>query len=88
MRTTLTIDDYLMQELKDLAHRSGQPLNKVVNDTLRAGLEHRRIPGPSRKYRCKNFAMGFPPRMNLDKALGIASVLEDNEISRKLTLKK
>ena len=88
MRTTLTIDDYIMRQLKELAHRTGQPLKKVVNDTLRAGLENRRKPGRNRKYRCKTFAMGFPPRMNLDKALEIASALEDNEISRKLALKK
>ena len=88
MRTTLTIDDYLMRELKELAHRSGQPLKKVVNDTLRAGLEQRRRHRPSKPYRCKSYSMGFPPRMNLDKALEIAAVLEDEEIARNLTLKK
>jgi hypothetical protein len=88
MRTTLTIDDYLMRELKELAHRSGQPLKKVVNDTVRAGLEQRRRPGPSKPYRCRTYAMGFPPRMNLDKALEIAAAMEDDEIARKLALKK
>jgi hypothetical protein len=88
MRTTLTIDDYLMRQLKDLAHRSGQPLKKVVNDTLRAGLDHRNRLGPSKPYQCKTYAMGFPPKMNLDKALEIAAAMEDDEIARKLALRK
>jgi len=32
MRTTLAIDDDLLRQLKDRAHRTGQPLKKVVNE--------------------------------------------------------
>ena len=85
----MTIDDYIMRELKELAHRSGQPLKQVVNDTLRAGLAHRRTAGLSPpKYRCKSYSMGYPPKLNLDKALEIVAALEDDEIARKLSLKK
>lgn len=77
-----------MKELKEVAHRSGQPLKRVVNDALRAGLEQLKKPSPAKPYRCKTFSMGYPPRVDLDKALYIAATLEDEEITRKLSLKK
>jgi hypothetical protein len=38
VRTTLTLEDDLARELKDLAHERGAPFKQVVNDMLRAGL--------------------------------------------------
>ena len=38
MRTTLTIDDALLRQLRQKALDSGKPFKQVVNDTLRAGL--------------------------------------------------
>lgn len=88
MRTTLTIDDYLMRELKEEAHRTGKPLKRVVNEALRTGLEQLKNPSPPKTYKCKTYSMGYPPNLNLDKALAIAALLEDEEITRKIGLKK
>jgi len=41
-----------------------------------------------RRYRQKTFRMGFNPEVCLDKALSLASALEDEEIARKLSLRK
>jgi hypothetical protein len=41
MRTTLTLDDPLAEDLRRLAAESGKPFKVVVNDTLRAGLQRR-----------------------------------------------
>ena len=38
MRTTLTIDDALLRQLRQKALDSGKPFKRVVNETLRAGL--------------------------------------------------
>jgi GGDEF domain-containing protein len=38
MRTTLTLDDDLIQRLKQVAHRDGKPFKVVLNETLRAGF--------------------------------------------------
>jgi hypothetical protein len=46
MRTTLTIDDALLRQLRQKALDSGRPFKQVVNDTLRAGLEHPVAPAP------------------------------------------
>ena len=47
MRPTLTIDDEIARQLKDIAHQSGRPFTAVVNDVLRAGLEDGRSAGGS-----------------------------------------
>ena len=90
MRTTLTIDEHLMKELKAEAHRRGLPLKQVVNRTLQAGIEGSRQTATRRAYKCPTFAMGAAPRLdvNLDKALSLASALEDEESARKQTLRK
>lgn len=89
MRTTLTIDDDLMRQLKEIAHRQGLPLKQVVNRALRFSLEHFENQRPRQPYRCPTFSMGSPAaHLDLDKALAIAAVLEDEEVARKLELRK
>ena len=85
MRTTLTIDDDLAMQLKDLGHRSGKTFEQVVNETLRAGLRYGRIAKAAEPYRLVPVAMGeVNPRFNLDKAVQLAAHLEDEEVVRKL----
>ena len=38
--------------------------------------------------RATTYSMGFPPSLNLDKAMQLAGVLEDEETARKLLLRK
>ncbi|MDF1659459.1 MAG: type II toxin-antitoxin system VapB family antitoxin [Verrucomicrobiales bacterium] len=40
MRTTLTIDDDLADELKERSKLLDKPFKRVVNEALRRGLEH------------------------------------------------
>jgi hypothetical protein len=87
MRTTLTLDDALAAELKEMAHRSGLPFKRVVNQMLRAGIDAARRPRPKGRVRLKTFALG-PPSAPLDRALQLAAALEDEEIVRKLRLRK
>jgi hypothetical protein len=54
MRTTLTIDDQLARELKEIALRTGRRFNDVVNETLLVGLQT-----PARKpYRLETVSLG------------------------------
>ncbi len=88
MRTTTRIDDDVFEELKGLAQKEEAPLTRVLNRTLRAGLKASRVPGRRRRpYREKTYAMGRP-LIDLRKALAKASELEDEEVLRKLTLRK
>jgi hypothetical protein len=87
MRTTLTIDDQVARDLKEIAHRTGKPFKDVVNETLRGGLQKKGVkPKP---YRLKTVSLGgVLGGLNLDKALSIADALEDEEIARKLEMRK
>ncbi len=87
MRTTLTLDDQLAKTLKEIAHRTGKPFKDVVNETLRGGLQKKGVqPKP---YKLKTVSLGgVLGGLNLDKALSIADALEDEEIARKLEMRK
>jgi hypothetical protein len=88
MRTTLTIDDETLERLRALAKRSRISFKSVVGSALQLGLE-RLDPRQTRPaYSATTFSMGFPPYLNLDKALGIAAELEDEETVRKLQVRK
>jgi hypothetical protein len=88
MRTTLTLDDQLADELKEIAHRAGIPFKEVVNETLRKGLRSKRLPA-SKPYRLEAVSLGgVRGDASLDKALSIADRIEDEEIARKLELRK
>ena len=89
MRTTLTIEDGIAAQLREIAHRSGRSFKAVVNEALRAGIANNRIATRCKPYRLEPVALGavvgpYDP----DKALQLADRLEDEEIARKLQLRK
>lgn len=88
MRTTVRIDDELLLRLKEQAAREHISLTKLLNRTVRAGLQSSRKPAPrNRPYHEKTHPMGAP-LVALDKALALAGRLEDEEIVRKMMLRK
>ena len=88
MRTTLTIADDILREMKARAHETGVSLTRVANDVLRAGLDRRAASSrPRRRYREEVADLG-EPRVNLDRALALAAKLEEEETLRKLEQRK
>jgi hypothetical protein len=85
MRTTVDIDAHLLRRLRADADRRGVSFKEALNRVLRLGLEQPDLDvGP---YVCPTFDMGAPLRP-LDKALALADALEDEELARKLALRK
>ena len=88
MRSTVRIDDDLMVELKARAGSSGLSLTRMLNRTLRDGLRApRQQEDNSRPFEQSTFSMGAP-RLSIDKAFALAATLEDEEIARKMALRK
>ena len=88
MRSTVRIDDDLMVELKRRAQETGLSLTRLLNRTLRLGLARpERRQERARTYTQRTAKMGHP-LYDLDKALALALRLEDDEVSRKLALRK
>ena len=86
MRTTVTLDPDVVEGLKALARRRRLSFKAVLNDAVRAGLAAER--GGSRPFKVEARPMGVRPGVDLTHALRIASELEDEEIIRKLELRK
>lgn len=88
MRTTVRVDDELLEQLKAQAQKEKVSLTRLINRTLKAGLQVGRARRPKRPlYRERAQALGAP-RVSLDKALALAAALEDEEIVREFALRK
>ena len=86
MKTTAQIDSDLLLELKKRSQEEGVSLTALVNRLLRQGLQaFAHGQQPARRFRERAVSMGRPT-VDLDKALAVASALEDEEILRKLSL--
>lgn len=86
MRTTIDLDPDMDARLRALARERRVSLRVVINDALRAGTQSDTTePAP---YRLPTRRLGVRPGIDLDKALSLAGDLEDDEIMRKLDLRK
>ena len=84
MRTTVTLDPDTDALVRKLMRERGLSFKEAVNASIRAGTapQTRRQP-----FRTPTFEMGAPS-VSMDKALRLAAELEDEEIVRKLELRK
>ncbi len=87
MRTTVTLDPDIDARLRALARERGVPLRVVLNDALRAGMRMGGRGGET-PYVLPSRRLGARAGIDLDKALALAGELEDEEIGRKLDLRK
>jgi hypothetical protein len=76
MRTTLVIDDDVMDKARDLASKRKIPFRSVVNEALRAGLSIVEAPGKQKKYRTTPRPMGLRPGRNLDNIQELLAQVE------------
>jgi hypothetical protein len=86
MRTTVTLDQDVEAKLRAAMRERGVSFKVVLNDAVRDGLSGQTR--SARPFRMQTFPMGVRPGINLDKALRLAGELEDEEILRKMTLRK
>ena len=86
MRTTLTLDDDLAKELKELARRSGRPFKQVVNEALRKALRtgEKPVPTPPR-FVVEARACGFRRGVDPLKLNQLSDELEIEEFESVLT---
>ena len=87
MRTTVTLEPDVEAALRRLMRERGVSFKRALNDAVRRG-----IPGagrPARRpYRQKTYSLGFRPEFRWDKALALAEAMEDEELVRRLELRK
>ena len=84
MRTTITLDPDVDAAVRRLMKERRLSFKAAVNEAIRSGV---RPKAAGAAYRTRPVSMGAPG-VPLDKALRLASELEDDELMRKLALRK
>ena len=82
----MTLDDDVVETLREIARERNISFKEALNASVRRGTATAdRVSSP---YRMPSRSLGLRPGVNLDKALQLAGELEDAEIRRKLALGK
>jgi hypothetical protein len=87
MRTTVTLDPDVERLIRDAMKERDISFKEALNEAARIGLG---VQGLKRvkKFTQKSFRMGEGQGFRWDKALAVADAIEDEELGRKLTLRK
>jgi len=72
MRTTINIEDDVLQRAKAVAAKSRTPFREVINEALRAGLTGVKGPARRRPYHTQPHKMGLRSGRNLDNISDIS----------------
>src|SRR5579872_6744654 len=86
MRTTVTLDPDVEALLQRIMKDRGFSFKEALNSALRAGLTQGKPKG--RAFVQKTFALGGEQNFRWDKALAAAEAMQDEELVRKLALRK
>ena len=84
MRTTVSLEPDTNAAVRRLMRERGLTFKEALNEAIRAGMARRRSTPP---FRTRTADMGRP-QIPLDRALRLAADLEDDELMRKLALRK
>lgn len=79
MRTTLVINDDVMDRARAVAVKLRKPLKTVVNEALRAGLDHVEQPARQRPYKTKPCPMGLRQGRNPDNIQELLAQIEGED---------
>jgi antitoxin component of RelBE/YafQ-DinJ toxin-antitoxin module len=79
MRTTLLIDDDVMERARAVAAKLHMPFRTIVNEALRAGLDQVEQPAKQRRYKTEPHAMGLRPGRNIDNIQELLAQIEGED---------
>ena len=79
MRTTLSIDDDVLDKARSLAQKLHSPFRRVVNEALRAGLQTVEEPARTKPYRTQPRNLGLRPGRSLDNIHELIAQIEGED---------
>ena len=79
MRTTLLIDDDVMERARAVAAKLHMPFRTIVNEALRAGLDRVEQPAKQRLYKTEPHAMGLRSGRNIDNIQELLAQIEGED---------
>jgi hypothetical protein len=86
MRTTITLEPDVQALIRTAMKERGISFKEALNSAVRTGLTQARQ--KKRPFTQRTFSLGSEQSFRWDKALEAASAIEDEELSRKLSLRK
>jgi len=86
VRTTVTLDPDVERLLRTAMRERGISFKEALNVAIRAGLTPPRA--ARRKFVQKTYSLGTEQNFRWDKALAAADAMEDEELTRRLALRK
>ena len=86
MRTTITLEPDVQALIRAAMKERGISFKEALNSAVRAGLTQARQ--RKRAFVQRSFSLGQEQNFRWDKALEAAAAMEDEELSRKLSLRK
>ena len=86
MRTTVTLDSDVESLVRRAMKERSLSFKEALNSAVRAGLTETK-PG-RRRFVQKTFSLGPEQNFRWEKALAAAEAIEDEELGRKLSLRK
>ena len=79
MRTTLPIDDDVIERARAVAAKLNTPFKTVVNEALRVGLDQVEQPAKQRRYKTNPHKMGLRHGRNLDNIQELLAQIEGED---------
>jgi hypothetical protein len=83
MRTTLTLEPDVAEQLDRAARLSGKGIKATVNEALRIGLGMVHKPVEPSKFRIRAFVNGLQPGIDPDRMNQLLDQLEAEDVARK-----
>ena len=81
MRTTISIEDDVMERARAVAEKLGTPFKTVINEALRNGLDKVEQPAKYRSYKTEPHKMGLKAGLNLDNIQELLAQVEGEDQS-------
>ena len=79
MRTTITIDNDVLERARAISAKLRTPFKAVINEALRVGLDHVERPAKRRRYQTKPHAMSIKSGRNLDNIQELLAQIEGED---------
>ena len=79
MRTTINLDEDVLEKGRELAAKLDRPFRAVINEALRRGLPEVDKPTRQRRYQTKARPLGVRPGINLDNIHELLAQVEGED---------
>ena len=87
MRTTVTLEPDVERLIRAAMRDQGTSFKQALNEAVRAGLQPR-TSNRRRRFVQKTYSLGPEQHFQWDKALAAVDAMEDEELLRKIALRK